>query len=240
MSRHDPLFSLSTVVNQPTAPSPEFARRLRAQLLDELAAAGSTRRHLSGADRIRALPGRRRIAVLIVLLLVLAGIATAAAVGLEALLAGDAARPTGVDPAVARLAEREPAQITITGGPVGGNLYGGAGRFTLRIGSTVDAGEHSYSVWFGSSGTSAAAQPYVEVNATLYLTGEKGRLVLAARGLSYGASGDGAVDGQDVWRGSWTVVGGSGAYANMHGGGDFVGIAGPGARIELRLTGRLG
>jgi hypothetical protein len=137
-------------------------------------------------------------------------------------------------------AARTIARIDVSGAPSGGNPDGGSGRFALTAGRARDAGRSSYSVTFGGSGTSASGQPSGHVKATVTLMGKDGQLRIVAKGLTVGASGDGAISGRDVWAGTWTVLGGDGSYAGTHGSGAFVGIAGPSARVVMRLYGHLG
>jgi hypothetical protein len=133
-----------------------------------------------------------------------------------------------------------PVQIDIAGAPVGGNPRGGGGRFSTQGRTAGDAGTATYSFAFPGSGTSPSGQPYARFKGTLYLTGRRGSLVLATKGLSFGASGDGADAGRDVWTGTWHIVGGTGSYAGMKGNGALVGIAGPSAKVALRLNGHVG
>jgi hypothetical protein len=132
----------------------------------------------------------------------------------------------------------KPVQIDVAGGPQGGNPDGGGGRFTLRSAGTPDAGASTYSFVFSKSGTTSLGQPFAHVKGTIYLTGKRGGLVLAVKGLTYGATGDGVTSGRDVWTGTWNVTSASGGYAGTKGTGAFVGIVGPSVRVALRLNGR--
>ena len=131
-------------------------------------------------------------------------------------------------------------RIDLAGGPAGGNPDGGTGRFTLRLGAVRDAGTLSYSFTLKGAGTNAGGQSVGRVTGTLYLTGKAGGMVLVTEGLTYGATGDGAVSGRDIWTGRWNLQSASGAYHGLAGKGAFVGIAGPSAKVALRLDGHMG
>jgi hypothetical protein len=247
MSQVDPIAMLFGDLHEPVAPHPAFADALRDQLLTELrspAAAGWRRPIRSVQAVLTARPrSPRRLALLAAaVVLLLAGIAAATYLVLAHGGAGAQAElPTAAPPTVpSRLAEREPVQIDLGGGPRGGNPSGGGGSFTLRrAGGTSDTGTITYSVVFERPGTTAAGQPYAHVRALVYLNGKDGTIVLVVTGRTFGAEGSGANDGQDVWIGQWRVVSGDGRYTGAGGKGSFAGIAGPAASIALRLNGYL-
>ena len=225
----------------PIQPPPEFEAQLWALLHDELvASAGAARR--SRRVLRSALPRRRRrILIVLAALFAVAAVATAAFLAARAWTRADAPTPPPAPPtSVARAAEKAPVTLTLDGGPSGGNPNGGTGRFTLRWAGLNDRGEMTYSVVFPSSGTNADGQSYAVFDATIYVFGSRGRLVLALHGTSLGAVGDGAVTGEDVWQGEWRVLETAGHYRRLRGSGRLSGIAGPGARLALRLDGSMG
>ena len=131
-------------------------------------------------------------------------------------------------------------RIDVAGSPQGGNRDSGGGRFALHTGAGDDSGAAYYSVTFGRSGKTPAGEPYATFKSRVTLVGKDGGLVVLLRGKGFGANGDGVVGGRDVWTGTWSITSGDGAYAGVHGSGDFVGIAGPSAKVALRLQGRVG
>ena len=112
-------------------------------------------------------------------------------------------------------------RLEVMGGPSGGNPAGGSGRFTLKSAGSADRGTDYYS-FSGSSGQ-------------VDLTGKKGGLVLLLKARPSGLHVDS--EGLDLWTGTWSILSGTRAYADLKGVGAYVGIIGPSYKVALHLEG---
>lgn len=126
-------------------------------------------------------------------------------------------------PAHAREARKQVIRIDVGGAPQGGNPSGGGGKFTLRAGGRSDKGTETYS--FGDAGGNVT------------LNGKHGQLVLRLKPKNTGLEVDS--EGLDLWMGTWKIVSGTGAYADAHGVGGYVGIIGPSYAVAFHLEGFL-
>ncbi len=96
------------------------------------------------------------------------------------------------------------------------------GRFTLSTKGIGDSGHLTCKRTFSDKSVSTpGGLPFTTISGTDTLTGKVGTLVLRFRGRIFTNTSY----SKEVWMGTWSIVHGTGKYARLAGGGDFVAIS---------------
>jgi hypothetical protein len=122
----------------------------------------------------------------------------------------------------------KPITIDVTGA----GTASGSGEFTVAWAPvSLDSGKLTYRFSFGLEGTNSLGQHGAAVRGTDTLKGRRGRLVIKSTGRTFGTTG------YEVWRGKWSVAGGTGRYAGLKGGGGFVAVITSNFHFSFRYEG---
>ncbi len=104
-------------------------------------------------------------------------------------------------------------------------IQGGSGKFFLALGTGGDLGKVAFTRSFRPAGEVEATAPdgqrYVIATETDTLKGRNGTLVIRGVGPAYSLG----IGDYEVWKGTWSIVSGTGDYSGMRGGGRYFGIA---------------
>jgi hypothetical protein len=129
--------------------------------------------------------------------------------------------PLGATPTGEKPVRQKP--IRIDSRVVG--IEGGSGKFFLALGTAGDLGKVTFTRSFRPAGeveaTALDGQRYVIATETDTLKGRNGTLVIRAVGPAYSLG----IGDYEVWKGTWSIVNGTGDYSGLRGSGRYFGIA---------------
>ena len=107
----------------------------------------------------------------------------------------------------------------------------GEGHFVFSLGTGGDYGKLTFKRCCYHERTSREGLRYTLYGQTTTLTGKTGVLVIRSVSHAY----EMGVGPAEVWEGTWSVVKGTDAFAGLHGGGRWIGIA---THVDHSVTSR--